>query len=388
MSQYQPLGGKIFTPTFVILSILSLIAFILLAERFIFGLGAVTNINNGYPWGIWVAVDVVIGTAFGCGGFVMAFLVYILNRGEYHPLVRPALMASLFGYTLGGLAVMFDLGRYWQIYNVFLPWYAQPNSVMFEVALCVTAYIIVLWIEFTPVFLEKLKITRLQEKLNKVLFFFVALGVLLPTMHQSSLGTLMVIFGYKLSPLWNTQLLPVLFLTSAIIMGYAIVSFEAILSSAGFRRPYDTAILHKLSAIMWGLLLAFLIFRVVDLTWRSAWGFTVAGDLNSLMFWIEMLLFVFPVILFANPKNRRHPRWLFLGSMSMLLAGTIFRLNTYLIGFEPGGGWHYFPSIKEILVTVGIFAFEIWLYLLFVKTLPVLHQVKQTQSQTQQQAVA
>ena len=123
--------------------------------RFLYGLGAVANINSGYPWGIWVVVDVIIGTAFGCGGFAMALLVYIFNRGQYHPLMRPALLSGLFGYTLGGFAVIFDLGRYWQAYNLLLPWYAQPNSVMFEVALCVMAYVVVLWIEFSPVFLER-----------------------------------------------------------------------------------------------------------------------------------------------------------------------------------------------------------------------------------------
>ena len=146
----------------LVLAALVAIALYFLAERFLYGLGAVANINSGYPWGIWVVVDIVIGTAFGCGGFAMALLVYIFNRGEYHPLMRPALLGGLFGYTLAGCAVIFDLGRYWQAYNMLLPWYAQPNSVMFEVALCVMAYAVVLWIEFSPAFLERLGSDRHQ----------------------------------------------------------------------------------------------------------------------------------------------------------------------------------------------------------------------------------
>ena len=376
MSSHQPLGGKLFTTQFLILSIFAIIAAIFLVERFIFGLGSVTNLNNGYPWGIWVAIDVVIGTAFGCGGFMIALLVYIFNRGKYHPLVRPALMASLFGYSLGGMAVVLDLGRYWQIYNIFLPWYAQINSVMFEVALCVTGYTIVLWIEFTPVFLERFGIHKLRQKLEKFLFVIIAIGVLLPVMHQSSLGTMMLVAGFKLSPLWNTTLLPLLFLVSVMAMGYAIVTFEALLSSAGFKRPYDTVILNKLSGIMLVLLIGYLIVRFADLIMRDQLGLALAGDLNGTMFIIENILFVIPIIILVNKTNRNNPRWLFIAAISMLLAGIIFRLNTYLIGFEPGGGWSYFPSVPELLVTVGIFAMEIMLYLIFVKKLPVLHRVE------------
>ncbi|MEN8216127.1 MAG: Ni/Fe-hydrogenase cytochrome b subunit [Pseudomonadota bacterium] len=368
----QPLGGKLLTKPFIILSILAIIAAYLLAERLIFGLGAVTNLNNGYAWGLWVAIDVVIGTALGCGGFVIALLVYIFNRGEYHPLVRPALITSVFGYTLGGLAAMLDIGRYWQAYNLFLPWYAQPNSVMFEVALCVTAYTIVLWIEFTPVFLERFGIKGLRNKLEKVLFIFIALGVLLPLMHQSSLGTMMIVMGFKLSPLWHTALLPLLFLVSVIIMGYAVVTVEAILSSAGFRRPYDTTILNKLSGIMWFLLLGYLVIRFTDLIIRGQLGLALSGDLNGNLFIIENLLFVIPVIILAKRANRNHPRLLFIAAMSMLLAGALFRINTYLIGYDPGRGWSYFPSVSEIMITVGLFAFEIMLYLIFVKKLPIL----------------
>ena len=134
MSAHEPLGGKILTKPFLAFSALAAIALVILLARFVFGLGAVTHINNGYPWGIWIVIDVMIGTAFGCAGYAIALLVYVLNRGEYHPLVRPAMMAGLFGYTLAGAAVIVDLGRYWQVYTLLLPWYAQTNSVMLEVA--------------------------------------------------------------------------------------------------------------------------------------------------------------------------------------------------------------------------------------------------------------
>ncbi len=376
MSEHAPLGGKLLTKPFLFFAVLFMIALAFLATRFIFGLGSVTNLNDGYPWGIWIVIDVMVGTAFGCAGYAVALLVYVLNKGEYHPLVRSAVLAGLFGYGLAGLAVMIDLGRYWQFYTLLWPGFIQVNSVMLEVAWCVMAYIAVLFVEFAPVLLERFGFKNLQQKLSKIMFLIIAVGILLPTMHQSSLGTMAVVAGYQISDLWQTQLLPPLFLISAILMGYAIVPFESMLASMGLRRPMETDLLAKLSGVTLAVTVFYLVLRFGDLLWRGALGLAFAGNLDALMFWIENLLFVVPILLLAKRSNRNHPRLMFLSAVSLLLAGSIYRINTYIVGYHPfaGGDWHYFPSVGEMMVTVGIFSFEVMLYLLAVKTLPVLHR--------------
>jgi len=376
MSEHAPLGGKLLTKPFLFFAVLFMIALAFLATRFIFGLGSVTNLSDGYPWGIWIVIDVMVGTAFGCAGYAVALLVYLLNKGEYHPLIRSAVLAGLFGYGLAGLAVMIDLGRYWQFYTLLWPGFVHLNSVMLEVAWCVMAYIAVLAVEFAPTVLERFGFKNLQQKLSKVMFLIIAVGILLPTMHQSSLGTMAVVAGNQISALWQTQLLPPLFLISALLMGYAIVPFESILSSMGLRRPLETDLLAKLTGVTLVVTGFYLVLRFGDLLWRGALGLAFAGDLDSIMFWIENALFVLPILLLAKQSNRNNPRLIFLSAVSLLLAGSIYRINTYIIGYHPfaGGTWHYFPSVGEIMVTVGIFSFEVMLYLLFVKTLPVLHR--------------
>jgi Ni/Fe-hydrogenase subunit HybB-like protein len=376
MSEHAPVGGRLITKPFSILVLLAMLAFAILIARFLFGLGSVTAMSDGYPWGIWIVIDVMIGTAFGCAGYSVALLVYVMNKGEYHPLVRPAVMAGLFGYTLGGIAVMIDLGRYWQFWTLLWPGYVNLNSVMLEVAWCVMAYIVVLWIEFTPAFLERLGFNNLKEKLSKVLFLIIAIGVLLPTMHQSSLGTLATAVGFKISPLWQTQMVPLLFLLSAVVMGYAIVPFESILSALGLKRPFETKLLGKLTVAMLIVLVAYLVVRVIDLTWRGAWGYAFELNTQAIMFWVEMALFVAPVLMLITQKNMYDPRLQFLSGFSLLLAGSVYRINTYIIGFDAGPGWSYFPSAGEIMVTVGVFSFEVILYLFFVKKLPVLHRAE------------
>ena len=373
--EHKPLGGRVLTLPFLICAALVAIAGVILFQRYTQGLAAASNLNDGYPWGIWVAIDVVIGSAFGCAGYVIALLCYILNRGEYHPLVRPAVLASLFGYGLAGLAVLVDLGRYWNFYHMLLPWYAQPNSVMLEVGLCVATYTLVLIVEFAPAFLERFGIEGLRAKLNKVLWVFIALGVLLPTMHQSSLGTMMVVVGHKLSPLWQSQMLPVFFLLTAILMGFAIVVWESVMASLNFRRPMETPVLSKLSGLMLAVASLFVALRFVDLIVRGQIGQIVGGP-QSGWFVAEMVLMIAGLALLIPKANRNRSRALFLSASLLLVAGILYRLNVYLIGFTPAvGPWHYFPSVKEIMVTVGVFALEIALYLVFVKKLPVMHAV-------------
>lgn len=394
----KPLGGTVLTKPFMVLAALTGLAVLFALYRFVFGIGAVSNMSDGYPWGIWIAYDVVVGTAIACGGYAMAILIYILNKGEYHPLIRSALLGSVFGYTLAGVSIMVDIGRYWQAYNLFLPWHININSIMFEVAACVTAYILVLWIEFGPAilegwrssinpvldkyrrfvpsFVEKFDPEAWNARLKKVMFVFIAIGVLLPTMHQSSLGTLMVIAGQKLSPLWQTGFLPLLFLISAISMGYSIVVFESILSAVAFKRSQETPVLSKLSAIIPWLLTAYLVIRFGDLLWRGALGLAVQGDLKGFMFIAESILFVLPAVLLFVPSNRSKPRMLFISATSVLLAGAVYRFNAFLIGYDPGAHWSYFPAFPELMITVGVIAFEIMMYLLFVKKFSVLPKVE------------
>lgn len=368
-----PLRRNLITPTTIVLAALAAIALYFIALRLIYGLGAVTNINSGYPWGIWVVFDIVIGTAFGCGGFAMALLVYIFNRGEYHPLIRPALLGGLFGYTLAGFAVLFDLGRYWQFYNLLLPWYGQPNSVMYEVALCVMAYVAVLWIEFSPVFLERRGLLGLKRGIERWMFVFIALGVLLPTMHQSSLGSVLLVMGSKLSPLWFTIWLPVLFVVSALAMGYGVVMLEATVVSNSFALPSEHALISKLSAVVGWITVGWLVLRWGDLIYRGDVQLAFVGNLKAAMFWLENALMLAAVLVFLTPAGRASQRASFLGAVALLAGGSLYRLDAYLIGMQPVSNWNYFPSVPELMVTIGMIALEVLLYLVFIKTLPVLH---------------
>lgn len=373
LAKTEAMGGRILTRPFIFLSILVLIAIALLLYRFVYGLGAATNLNNGYPWGLWVVLDIHITAMIGCGGYVLAVVIYLMNKGEFHTLMRPALLASTFAYTLANLAAWADLGRWWNFYQIAFPWNINLNSVMFEVAICMTLYTLVLWIELVPPVLERMNKPKLRQAVFKSLYFLIPLGILLPTMHQSGLGALVIAGGTKISPLWQSPWIGFLFLTTAIIVGFSIVVFEGMLTVMGLGRRLELHLYRRLMKVLRWFLLFYLAARFADLWYRGALGaiFTETTA-RSTMFWIENALFVVPAVILFHPEWRKHARPLFLTAACMILGAAILRFNALIIGYTPSAGYVYFPSVIEMLVSIGLLAVEAIGFIYIVKRFPIL----------------
>jgi Ni/Fe-hydrogenase subunit HybB-like protein len=359
----------------------------LILWRYAVGLGAATGMSDGYPFGLWIAFDVVTGTALACGGYAMALIVYVLNKGRYHPLVRPAILTSALGYTIAGLSVLIDVGRPWLVWKLPLfPGRWNASSVMLEVALCVMSYVAVLWLELAPAFLERFRdsghaglrwlANRSRPLLDRSLPLIIALGLLLPTMHQSSLGSLMLLAETKLPPLWNQPALPVLFLVSCIAMGYAVVVLESSLAALAFRRPPETRMLESLFGAAVAASGIWLVIRFVDLGVRGHLGDAFALTADAALFWAEILLLLVPVGIWASRGARRRIGWLFRAAVLLALSGSLYRFNVYLVAFDPGPGWVYFPAVPELLITVGLVAAEIVAYVAAVRYFPILVGVR------------
>lgn len=377
---HVPVGGPILTRPFLVLLAIAGVGAIVTVWRFVAGIGAVSNLSNGYPWGVWIAVDVVVGTALGCGGFAVGLLVYVLNRGRYHPLVRPAVLTSLLGYGLAVVAVSIDLGRYWGLWKVPVFVWRWTHSPQLEVALCVATYVLVLLVEMSPAAFEKWSAdptSRLRgvaltgsRIVGRILLWVLALGLLLPAMHQSSLGTMMLLPGPRMHPLWFTPWLPLLFLVNCLIIGYAVVVLESHVSAAAFNRRRETAMLGALSRIVAWVALAWTVFRVGEVI--------VAGDLatvtdpEGLAFLAEVGLTLAGALLMLSPTLRSRATWQVRAAILLLLGGVTHRIATYLIAFDPGPHYRYFPSVPELLITFGIIAAEIAIYIAAVKTFPIL----------------
>jgi Ni/Fe-hydrogenase subunit HybB-like protein len=382
-SPARPVQGRFLTPAIQLMLVLWALGTVAALWRFTYGLGAATNMSDGYPWGIWIAFDVVVGTGLASGGYAMALLVFIFNKGRYHPLVRPALVTSFLGYSVAGIAVVFDLGRFWNMWRIpvsLLDW--NGSSILLEVALCMMAYTAVLLIEISPALLERWAAGGREDRaalarawlprLERALPLVVALGLVLPTMHQSSLGSLLLVAGTKVHGLWHTALLPLLFLLTAVAMGYAIVYFESIFSSAAFRRPLETRLLSRLGRFVAGLLVAFLLIRFGALFAAGRMGLTVTSGVRSFAFWGETLLLLASAFLFMQQGVRASASGQLQAALLALFGTSLYRIDAFLTGFNPGTNWVYFPSLPELLVTLGFVATETVAYVWIVRKYPIL----------------
>ncbi|BCG47052.1 Ni/Fe-hydrogenase 2 b-type cytochrome subunit HybB [Citrifermentans bremense] len=397
----DPARGPLLTNSFFVLLFLSLAGLFFVGVRFVKGIGAVSNLSDGYPWGIWVAYDVAIGTAVTCGGFAVALLSYIMHRGEYHSLVKSAILTSLFGAFLAASSIVVEIGRPWNAHGVFGPTSWQPSSAFFELALCAAGYLVAEVIEYLPAivpvlgrgnptslrtllfnFLEARGMVQvlpekggaptalLRRRINQLLILIALAGIVLPTMHQSALGSLMLIAQTKLHPLWHGPFLPLLFLINCIYIGYAIVIFESILACFAQGRPFRSGELASAAALIPWLSAAWLVVRLWDLVHRDQIEAVFHGDFYSIFFLAECFLMTIGSAPLFNRDKRRSPRRLFISASMMLLGGGLYRFNVYLIGFNPGSGWHYFPSFAEVTISAGIVSLEILAYQVLIKLLP------------------
>jgi len=386
-----PIKHKYFTPGVFVLIIIALNGLVFLMGRFFFGLGAVTNLNNQYPWGLWIGVDVAAGVALAAGGFTTAALGHIMHKDEYHAIIRPALLTAALGYTFVAMGVFVDIGRWYFIWHPLVMW--NGNSALFEVGICVMIYLTVLYIEFLPIVTERFigkvnlpgffsglnkivdKVLRLLDRgLSKTMFIFIIAGVVLSSLHQSSLGTLMIIAGPKMHPLWQTPVLPLLFLLSAVAVGFPMVIFESLIASRSLKLKSEMHILSKLGSMIAPLLGIYLAFKIGDMFIRET--FVYLGEFNtaSIMFTIEMLFgVIIPLRMFLSPKVLKSPPLLFTASALVVFGVLLNRINNFIVAYTPPYSTEsYFPSFGEISVSVGFVAMLVLAYRFIVMNFPVI----------------
>jgi Ni/Fe-hydrogenase subunit HybB-like protein len=322
--------------------------------RVFYGLGGSTNLSDKFPWGIWIAFDVMCGVGLAAGGFTLVAMVHIFNIAKYKPILRPAILTAFLGYTLVVVGLLYDLGRPDRLWHPLVMW--NPHSVMFEVAWCVTLYSTVLFLEFLPVVFEKFGLHKPLEWIHRISVPLMILGVLLSTLHQSSLGTLFLIVPEKLYPLWYTPILPLLFYVSAIAVGLAMTIFESWHSSRAFGRALELPLLAGLARVLAVVLSVYLWIRFLDLSHRHAFSLLTQNRPETWLFALEIALMAIPTVLLYQSSIRLRPGALYVCAVMVVLGFITNRLNVGTTGLEAGSGTHYVPRWSEVAITLSIVA--------------------------------
>jgi len=361
---------KVFGTGSIVLFTLIGLALIVALIRYFFGLGAISNLSDAYPWGIWISFDLLCGVALAAGAFVTAAVVHIFGGETMKPLLRPAILTGFLGYILVVLALLVDLGQYHRIWHLTIFW--NLHSPLFEVGWCVMMYLTVLALEFAPIVLERYKLQAPLKIFKRISIVLIVVGIVLSTMHQSSLGTMFLIMPEKLHPLWHTPILPVLFLTSAIAVGIAMVIFESTISMRVFKREPETVAQGKLAIGLPWVLAIYFIMKIADLAVQGDLGLIFEGSTASNLFILEMIIgVIIPFFFFMSKGVRQSTKAMFNGSIFVIAGLILNRFNVSLFGIKaPETAW-YFPHIMEILITVGIVSAGIMAYYLISRFFPV-----------------
>jgi Ni/Fe-hydrogenase subunit HybB-like protein len=320
--------------------------------RVVYGLGGSTNLSDRFPWGVWIGFDVLCGVGLAAGGFTLVAIVHIFNIERYKPILRPAILTAFLGYSLVVVALLYDLGRPDRIWHPLIMW--NPHSVMFEVAWCVTLYSTVLFLEFIPVVFEKFGWHKPLGWIHNISVPLMIAGVLLSTLHQSSLGTLYLIVPEKLYPLWYSPLLPLLFYISAIAVGLSMTIFESWHSSRAFGRALELPLLASMARVLAVLMSTYLWLRFLDMAHRGVFGLLLRNRTETWLFGLEIALMVVPTVLLYQRKVRMSPGALYACVVMVLFGFVANRLNVAVTGMEASSGTHYIPRWTEIAVTLSI----------------------------------
>ena len=317
------------------------------------GLGGSTHLTDQFPWGLWIGFDILCGVGLAAGGFTLAAIVHIFHIKKFEPIVRPTILTAFLGYLLVIVGLMYDLGRPFDIWHAIIMW--NPNSVMFEVAWCVMLYTTVLALEFAPVVLEKFGWHGAQRVLRWFQVPIIIAGVLLSTLHQSSLGSLYLIMPEKMYPLWYSPYIPLMFYISAIAVGCAMVVFESTLSARAFKRGLELHLLTDIARVCVVALGMYATLKFVDLAYQGLLPTLFVARRETWLWWAEIGIgTLIPLALLGVGKVRESPRGLFAGAVLVITGFVLNRLNVSLTAFEGYAGTPYFPHWAEIAVTMSI----------------------------------
>lgn len=377
VSELKP-KGKFLTPFNIISIPIMLLGLVLIVIRFIYGIGAVTNLTQETPWGLWIGFDVVTGVAFAGGAYVLTFMVYILNMRQYHSIVRVTVLNGFLAYVFYAGALLLDLGRPWHVINPIIGNSFGVSSVLFLVAWHFLLYMIAQLIEFSPAIAEWLGARRAHKILSGMTIAAVIFGITLSTLHQSGLGALYLMAKDKIHPLWYSEFIPIMFFVSSIFAGLSMVIFEGSISHKVFfsqisqkNHKAQNEIIRGLAKICAGTMFAYFFLKLLVFIHGQNWD--LINTPMGYWFLLEMLGFVLlPMILFFYSYRNNNITLVKIAAILTMLGVILNRLNVTVIGFKWDIAVHYIPSWMEFVVTMAVIFTEIWIFRWVINRMPVL----------------
>jgi Ni/Fe-hydrogenase subunit HybB-like protein len=323
--------------------------------RLVVGLGPTTNLNDHYPWGLWITIDLFLIPVAGAA-FTISLISYFLGREDYHSVIRPAVLAGFLGYGVVGILLFMDIGRWNQFYNIFVPGWINLHSFLEEISLCVTLYTGILVLEIAPVFLERWGYKIPIRWIERGIFIIAGAGIVLSMLHQSSLGSLFLLMPHKLHPLWWTPALPLLFYLQAVYTGLGATAIAVRLVWRALKLPINRDLFRRIGQAMSINLMLYAAIKVGDWMGAGEVPLLLRPDIFGLIAWMQFLIGIVLPIGILLSKLVGHTAGPFWAGVFALIGTFIDRLVITWVGLAEPAPVTYFPSWIEIMITVGMIA--------------------------------
>jgi Ni/Fe-hydrogenase subunit HybB-like protein len=354
---------------------LTLLAVGLSIYRLVVGLGATTNMSDHYPWGIWITIDLFIIPMAGAA-FTISLISFFFGYDDYRSVLRPAVVAGFVGYSIVGILLFLDIGRWNQFYNIFNPGFLNLHSFLEEISLCVTLYMVILTLEVLPIFLENTRFKNSIKWIESGIYIIAGIGILLSTLHQSSLGSLFLLLSHKLHPLWYTPALPLLFFLQAGYTGLGAAAIAITLVSRSKHLPVDRKLVRRIGQAMGINLLLYVCIKIGDWMGAGEIPLLLKPDAFGWVAWLELTIGILIPLAILFTKFVGHSQGPFWAGIFALMGTFINRFVITWVGLAEPSPVTYVPSWIEIMITVGLLAGGYLVYervVYFFRLLPEKH---------------
>ena len=357
------------TPIRLVLLGLTAAAVAIIIFRLVVGLGPVTNLTDEWPWGLWIGFDVLCGVALAGGGYGTALIVCILHNDKLKPIARATLLTSLIGYLLVVVSLFVEIGRWWNFWMPFVHW--GYESVLFEVFVCISLYTVVQVLELCEIITEK--VFRIFHKFFvMILPFLLILGVVLPTLHQSSLGALYLMMESKLHELWFSPYIFLFFLLSSFYVGPAMIAVESAVAYFSYKHLVPISVLRTLARIGGCVMFVYLVLRFADLAYHDKLHLLWDGSFESYAFLLEIGIgLVIPLLIVVSPLVN-YRIWIIAYGLLTALGVVLNRMNVVVTGMWTSTGGEYFPAVTEVVVSIGLVTGGVLAYMFLCENFDIL----------------
>jgi molybdopterin-containing oxidoreductase family membrane subunit len=374
MLEYVLKGSKNYWGWIFFLSSIILLSFFYYLVQTSYGLG-ITGLSRNVTWGFYIAqFTFLVGVA--ASGVMVVLPYYLHDFKTFGKLTILGEFLAISSVVMCMLFIFVDMGQPFRIVNMFL--YPSPESPMFWDSIALGGYLLLNVIISRVVLDAERKSITPPKWIKPIIILSIPWAISIHTV------TAFLYSGLVAKPFWMTAVLAPRFLASAFSSGPALLILMCLLLKRITKFDPGKEAIQKLAVIITYAMAANIFFILMEIftTYYSAmpehihhfqYLFVGLGGNTNLVpwMWISIILALSSLVLLFFPKVRSNEKILFGICLAIFASIWIDKgLGMVVAGFIPtslGDIAEYWPTIPEVIISLGIWAFGFLLITIFYK---------------------